>query len=215
MSPPCLLDAWSAHEAELRGYLRHRLGDAQDADELLQDVFLKALRQGGRFCAVENARAWLFQVTRNALADRLRSSRDQIPLPEDLPAPAAETMPQVDGLSQCLPRVLAELSETDRLALTLCDLEGQPQQVLADRLGLSLPGAKSRLQRARVRLRQCLVEACQVRFDDTGKVCCFTPRPPLLRSRWTPAASFRGRPRLLAQGRAASLPPPPQTGAEA
>ena len=72
MTPPCLLDAWSIHEAELRGYLRHRLGDAQDADELLQEVFLKALRQGRRFCAVENARAWLFQVARNALTDRLR-----------------------------------------------------------------------------------------------------------------------------------------------
>ena len=180
MSPPCLLDAWSAHEAELRGFLRHRMGDAEDANELLQDVFLKALRQGRRFCAVENARAWLFQVARNALADRLRSSREEVPLTEDLPAPRAEAAPQVDGLSQCLPRVLAELSEADRLAITLCDLEGRPQQVLAERLGISLPGAKSRLQRARVRLRQRLVEACQVRFDDTGKVCCFTPRPPLV-----------------------------------
>ena len=179
MSPPCLLDAWSAHESELRGYLRHRLGDVHDADELLQDIFLKALRQGRRFCAVENARAWLFQVTRNALTDRLRSNREHLPLPEDMPAPVADTMPQVDDLSQCLPRVLAELSDADRLALTLCDIEGQPQQVLADRLGLSLPGAKSRLQRARVRLRQRLVEACQVRFDEAGTVCCFSPRPPL------------------------------------
>jgi len=179
MTPPCLLGAWSMLEAELRGYLRHRLGDVQDAEELLQEVFLKALRQGRRFCAVENARAWLFQVTRNTLTDRLRTSHEHLPLPEDLPAPAAESGLQVDGLSQCLPRVLAELSEADRLALTLCDIEGQPQQVLADRLGLSLPGAKSRLQRARVRLRQRLVEACQVRFDESGKVCCFTPRPPL------------------------------------
>jgi RNA polymerase sigma-70 factor, ECF subfamily len=179
MSPPCLLDAWSAHEAELRGYLRHRLGDAEGAEELLQDVFLKALRQGRRFCAVENARAWLFQVARNALTDRLRSSHEGVPLPEDLPAPAAEAPPQVDSLSQCLPRVLAELSEADRLALTLCDLEGHTQQDLAERLGLSLPGAKSRLQRARARLRRRLVEACQVRFDESGRVCGFTPRPPL------------------------------------
>ena len=93
MSPPCLLNAWSAHESELRGYLRHRLGDVQDADELLQDVFLKALRQGRRFCAVENARAWLFQVARNALTDRLRSSREHLPLPDDLPAPVAATAP--------------------------------------------------------------------------------------------------------------------------
>ena len=179
MSPPCLLDAWSVHESELRGYLRHRLDDAEDADDVLQEVFLKALRQGQRFCAVENARAWLFQVARNALTDRLRSGREHLPLPEDLPAPVAATAPPIDALSQCLPRVLAELSEADRLALTLCDIEGQPQQVLADRLGLSLPGAKSRLQRARVRLRQRLVDACQVRFDEAGTVCCFSPRPPL------------------------------------
>jgi RNA polymerase sigma-70 factor (ECF subfamily) len=179
LSPPCLLDAWSAHEAELRGYLRHRLGDAEDAEELLQEVFLKTLRQGRRFCAVENARAWLFQVARNALADRLCSGRGRLPLPEDLPAPAVEAAPQVDGLSQCLPRVLAELSEADRLALTLCDPEGQPQRALAERLGISLPGAKSRLQRARTRLRRRLVEACQVRFDEAGRVCGFTPKPPL------------------------------------
>jgi len=176
MSPPCLLAAWSAHEAELRGYLRHRLGDHQDAEDLLQEVFLKALRQERRFCSVENARAWLFQVARNALTDRLRVSRDRAPLPENLPAPPDNTSPPVEDLSQCLPRVLVELSEADRLALTLCDIEGQPQQVLADRLGISLPGAKSRLQRARVRLQRRLVEACQVRFDDDGKVCCFTPR---------------------------------------
>ena len=35
MTPPCLLGAWSIHQAELRGYLRHRLGDARDAEELL------------------------------------------------------------------------------------------------------------------------------------------------------------------------------------
>ena len=47
------------------------------------------------------------------------------------------------------------------------------------RLGLSLPAAKSRVQRARLRLRAQLAEACQVTFDDKGKVCCFVPRPPL------------------------------------
>ncbi|MGC1518341.1 MAG: RNA polymerase subunit sigma-70, partial [Azonexus sp.] len=46
-------------------------------------------------------------------------------------------------------------------------------------LGISLPGAKSRIQRARKRLRNRLVKACQVTFDDQGEVCCFVPRPPL------------------------------------
>ena len=176
MTPACLLTAWSNHEGELRGYLRHRMGNAQDAEDLLQEVFLKALRQGARFCAVHNARAWLFQVARNALADRLRVAHEQIPLPDELPTPDTEAPPRVDDLAQCLPRVLAELSETDRLAITLCDIEGRSQQALAEQLGISLPGAKSRIQRARTRLQRHLVEACQVRFDDDGKVCCLTPR---------------------------------------
>jgi RNA polymerase sigma-70 factor (ECF subfamily) len=58
----------------LRGWLRHRLGNAVDADDMLQDLFIKALRQGERFCAIDNARAWLFEAGRNALADRMRLS---------------------------------------------------------------------------------------------------------------------------------------------
>lgn len=84
-----------------------------------------------------------------------------------------------DDLSQCLPRVLSELSAEDRLAITLCDIEGHSQQVLAERLGISLPGAKSRIQRARLRLREQLVTACKVSFDDNGEVCCFVPRPAI------------------------------------
>ncbi len=177
-APACLLAAWSTHEAELRRYLRHRLDDPDDAADVLQEAFLKALRQGRGFCAVRQPRAWLFQVTRNTLADCLRARRAHLTLPEDLPAPVAWVLAPVDDLSQCLPRVLAELPEADRLALTLCDIEGQPQQILAERLGISLPGAKSRIQRARARLQRRLVEKCQVRFDDEGRVCCFTPRCP-------------------------------------
>lgn len=179
MSTPCLMTAWFATESELRGYLSHRTGRAEDADDLLQEVFIKALRQGERFCRVDNPRAWLFQVARNALADRLRVSRAQVPLPDDLAAPAADPLPVIDQLSQCLPRVLSELSEVDRLAITLCDIEGRTQQELADHLGISLPGAKSRIQRARQRLRSRMEEACKLRFDEHGEVCCFTPRPPL------------------------------------
>ncbi len=177
-TPTCLLAAWSIHEAELRRYLQHRLDQPEDAEDLLHDAFLKVLRQGRRFCGVQNPRAWLFQVTRNTLTDRLRAHRAHLSLPDDLPAPASTTPAPVDELNQCLPRVLAELSEADRFALTLCDIEGQSQRVLADRLGISLPGAKSRVQRARARLQQRLVDACQVRFDEEGRVCCFTPREP-------------------------------------
>ncbi len=58
---PCILRAWNAHESELRNFLRHRAGDAHLADDLLQEVFVKAMQQGKQFCTLDNERAWLFQ----------------------------------------------------------------------------------------------------------------------------------------------------------
>ena len=175
----CLMTAWHQHEAELRGWLRHRLRNTVDAEDLLQDVFLKAMRQGERFCAITNARAWLYEVARNALADRLRLARNTVELPEDIRADLDEAA-AVDSLAACLPRVLSELSPEDREAITLCDLERLPQEEYARRKGLSLPGAKSRVQRARKRLREQLTLSCQVSLDAAGQVSDFVPRPPLV-----------------------------------
>ena len=80
----CLATAWTTHQPELRGWLRHRLSNSAEAEDLLQDLFLKALRQGERFCSVQNARAWLFEVARNTLADHLRVARNDGPEAVDL-----------------------------------------------------------------------------------------------------------------------------------
>lgn len=157
--------------------MRHRCATTDDAEELLQEVFIRALRQGQRFCAVNQPRAWFFQVTRHALADHLRCAHPHQALPDDLVCEVADEMPVIDALTQCLPRVLTELSAADRQAIVFCDIEGRSQQALADCLGLSLPAAKSRVQRARQRLKRHLEKNCQVHFDKSGAVCCFTPRP--------------------------------------
>ena len=175
----CITEAWERHETELRRFLRHRAGSDDEANDLLQEVFLRALRQANGLCGIDNRRAWLFHAARNLLIDRLRLAKDQVPLPDDLAAEPEDSPVPVDGLAQCLPRVLRELSPQDREAITLCDIEGMTQQNYARRLGLSLPAAKSRVQRARVRLKAQLTEACQVTFDEAGAVCCFVPRPPL------------------------------------
>lgn len=169
--------AWADHERELRSWLRKQLRNPADAEDMLQDLFLKALRQDKQFCAIGNTRAWLFQVARNALADRLRLHREQVELPDDLLLENDELAP-VDTLANCLPRALAELSAEDCDIITECDLQGMKQEDYAKQHGLSLPGAKSRLQRARKRLKAHLETHCQVRYGDNGKVCCFVPREP-------------------------------------
>lgn len=176
--PPCVLRAWSASQDELRGFLRHQLRgvDAPElADDLLHEVFLRALHQGGKFCDVNNARAWLFQVARNLLIDHQRSQRPTVEVDDDLPAETADIAP-IDQLADCLPSALASLSPEDRDVITQCDLGGLTLAAYAAQNGLTLPAVKSRVQRARSRLRAALLSRCGVRFDaESGQVCCFVP----------------------------------------
>ena len=76
----------------------------------------------------------------------------------------------MDNLTGCLPRVLAELDAQDRDAITMCDLQGRVQADYAKARGLSLSAAKSRIQRARRRMKQHMTIACQVSLDEAGHV---------------------------------------------
>jgi len=176
----CVSRAWEAHEAELRGFLRHGLGDEHAAEDLLQDTFVKAMREGRGFCTLDNPRAWLFRVARNAMTDRFRGAKPMDPIEQhadSLPLVDPQPAPPVDALTSCLARVLSELAPEDAEVLRVCDVEGQTQKEFAASKGLSLPAAKSRLLRARQRLRDRMAVACRVQFDpDDGRVCGFAGR---------------------------------------
>lgn len=85
-----VLNVWNRHEKKLRSYLIHRVGDVHTADDLLQEVFLKSMRQGAGFCQLGNPRAWLFQVARNAFAHRIRLAWLQTELPKGVAAPQSD-----------------------------------------------------------------------------------------------------------------------------
>lgn len=168
--------AWQQHQREIQGFLEHRAGSVAEADDLLQEVFVKVLLQGRAFCELDNPRAWLFRVARNLIIDRRRLARTReplLPLPDDFSAPPAADVEPVDLLSHCLPSVLSRISAKDREAIVLCDLQGVTVSDYARQLGISLPAAKSRLQRARLRLRSRLAKSCRVSYDGAGKLCCF------------------------------------------
>lgn len=174
---PCLMQAWHAHEQELRHWLRKQGLMREQSEDFLQEMFLKSLTQQQKFCAIENPRAWFFTMAKRMLIDQFRTKKNWVELDEHLPEPLVDEPLPVDSLTVCLPRVLNELSEKNRQAIQFCDLDGMAQAEFARITGLSLSGAKSRLQRARVALANQLKLSCQVKFDEAGEVCCFTPRP--------------------------------------
>ncbi len=173
----CVLRAWQAHEPELQGFLARHAADADSAEDLLQEVFVKALRQGQGFCELDDPRAWLFRVARNALVDAARLRRPAAELGDEIPAPQPDERAAVDALDTCIARNLQGLGADDRDIVQRCDLDGLTVRAYAESAGLSLPAAKARLLRARKRLRDALVDHCAVRFDPDGSVCCHAAPP--------------------------------------
>jgi len=172
----CIMRAWQAHERELFAYLIHRLGPKDAAEDLLQEIFLKTIKQGDNFRRIENPRAWLFKVARNTVIDQSRTTRSFVQLPKHLTAPPADERAPVEELDGCLARNLREMAAEDQQIINACDLAGQTVNAYAQANSLSLAAAKSRLLRARRRLHNALLENCHVNFDDAGKVCCHVPR---------------------------------------
>lgn len=171
----CAVKAWRAHEAELHHYIAKQVSDQQLSDDLIQEAFLRAMVQGAKFCTLDDPRAWLFQVCRNLLVDHWRKHRHLEMLPEDFEATVAEETPPdepLDDLLGCIEPNLHQLSASDQSIIRACDLNHQTVQRYADEQGLTLTAAKSRLLRARARLRDAIVARCGVQFDEKQAVCC-------------------------------------------
>ena len=182
VEPPGLPDPsslWQDFAPPLRAFLARRVPPGVDADDLLQDVFLRVVRHLGTLRATDRPEAWLFQIARNALRDALRSRlrRDgrTDPLEADLPAePDTESVPPAEAeLAPCLTGMIGRLAEPYRTAVELTSLRGLTQADAARAAGISFSGMKSRVQRGREQLRQMLVRCCEIAVDARGGVADF------------------------------------------
>ena len=169
-----MTDFWQEHKTRLRGYITKRVRESDEVDDILQDVFLKAHTSLHTVKSHGSITAWLFRITANAIVDHYRSRKPWDELPDDLAAPEPEP-DYVGELATCLQPLIADLPETYRLALILSEIQGLPQHEVANRLGISLSGAKSRVQRGRKKLRQRLLDCCDIETG-RGGVIGYEPR---------------------------------------
>jgi RNA polymerase sigma-70 factor (ECF subfamily) len=175
---------WQEFGPPLHRFLARRVPPGVDAEDLVQDVFVRVMRSLGRLPPVERPEAWLFQVARNALRDALRARvrRDgrTDTLEIDLPAEgdsAGERAAEAE-LAPCLTGMVDRLAEPYRTAITLTSLRGLTQADAARRAGISNSGMKSRVQRGRAQLRQMLVRCCAIAVDVRGGVSDFHQLDP-------------------------------------
>jgi RNA polymerase sigma-70 factor (ECF subfamily) len=172
---------WLEVSGRLRRFIAARIRNRDDADDILQDVFVKIHDQLPRLEDASRLHAWVYQITRNAIVDHYRQ-RGRTPeltaeFPEDLAAHESEE-DLTDEVASWLAPMIETLPPKYRVALRLSEVQGLTQQETADRLGISLSGAKSRVQRGREKLRATLLACCHVELDRSGRVVEWRARQP-------------------------------------
>ncbi len=167
---------WKNFSPALHRFLVKQTSSKADADDLLQDIFVKIHLKSHEIERPEALPAWVWQISRNAVTDHFRRKKRALAPAESLetmPAEAVET--NLNQLFADTLRPLLELlPEEKREAVRLADFEKMSQKELAEKWGISHSGAKSRVQRARAELGEQFLNLCNFEFDRLGNIVDFS-----------------------------------------
>lgn len=188
-------DLWETLHDRLLRFIRARVSDETSAEDILQDVFLKIHARIDTLRDQDRLQSWVWQIVRNALSDHYRALRPMVDLPEELAAPNEAREEDGDAARRLLPSVRAmveALPNPYREALQLTEYQGLTQQELAQRAGISLSGAKSRVQRGREKLKALLLDCCHFELDRRGGIIDYHSHCPCCVARGSSPACRTG-----------------------
>jgi RNA polymerase sigma-70 factor, ECF subfamily len=162
---------WQQLSKDLHRFILGKVNDKMLADDLLHETFIRLHAHIGSLRDETRLRSWMYQVTRNVITDHYRKVK---PVTEIIPESGAEEDPKDDSVMaeavQDMIKFMNQMPAEYCEALCLTELEGLSQKEYADRIGISYSGAKSRVQRARIMLRDMLMKCCHYESDRYGTV---------------------------------------------
>jgi len=163
-----LTDIVNRERSRLRSFIRRRVADPRDAEDILQDVFSTLVEANRLLMPIDHITGWLYRVARNRIIDLFRS-RTMEPLElEDL-LPSGLSGPDEEyaraALMETLEQAIAELPPDQREVFIGHELEGRSFKQMAAATGVSINTLLSRKRYAVLRLRERLRQT----YDDRTK----------------------------------------------
>lgn len=175
------IDIERLSSSELRNsllrFVQSRVRDRHLAEDLTQEILLRGLSKVSGLKDQERLESWLFQIARNTITDHFRRAGSMGLCSENQPGGedpggyiAEEEAVLREMLSAYVRGVVEALPDIYRNALRYTEYEGHTQAELAGKEGISLSGAKSRVQRARQEVRTAVEQCCHIETDRYGTV---------------------------------------------
>ena len=176
-----IADVVERERSRLRGFIRRRVADPRDAEDILQDVFYALVEANRLLMPIEHVTGWLFRVARNRITDLFRKKKPEsfgdnavpdeenelLPLEDLLPSPDAgpEALYARNVLLRELELAFEELPEEQRAVFVAHELEGRSFKEMAALTGTSVNTLLSRKRYAVLHLRRRLQDV----YDELTK----------------------------------------------
>lgn len=184
---------WKKFSDHIRAFVRSKVSSDDVAEDIVQDIFIRIHQGLDGLEHEERLQSWVFGIARRAMADYYRKEGRKRIEPSETIGTETESEPEketdIDNLTDYegshsvheevlswLIPMIDELPEKYRAPLKMADVEGKTQQEVADKLGLSLSGAKSRVQRGRKKLGRVLADCCEIEFGSEGRAVAYRKR---------------------------------------
>jgi len=153
---------WMEYENVLQKYVFKFTRNKEETADIVQDILLKVHNSCCSNREIKNIRSWLFQIAHNTIMDQYKSKRKEDELTCDLIINNQDDI--YAELSIYTNLLIGFLPEKYAMPLKMSDINGWKQQEIADELGLSLSATKSRIQRARVLLKEEILTCFHAKY---------------------------------------------------
>ncbi len=176
-----LTEIWNSFNKDLYRFILSRVKDSDAAKDILQDSFIKIQLGISSLKEEKSLKFWIYRITYNSIIDYFRkknydvnefndnydveSSKDKYDLND-----------KTSELAECILPFINKLPEIYKEALSLTEFQNYSQTELAEKLGISYSGAKSRVQRAKVKLRELFEDCCNISYDKYGNIIDYKSR---------------------------------------
>jgi RNA polymerase sigma-70 factor (ECF subfamily) len=164
---------WDEFSTPLKAFIKNHINNEQDVEDILQTIFLKIHNNIDNLMEIEKTQKWIYTIARNTIYDFYRVQKHDLyidNLSEDIFCNQEEEASLNDEMAQCLKNMIQYLPDKYKQALILTEFENLTQKELALKLGLSVSGAKSRVQRARAMLKEMILNCCIIEQDHRGNI---------------------------------------------
>ncbi|WP_291129008.1 sigma-70 family RNA polymerase sigma factor [Flavobacterium sp. UBA7682] len=157
---------WEVYSKDLKRYVFSQIKDEDTTNDVLQEVFIKIHLNIASLQKKESVKSWVFTIAHNTLMNFL--NKKSIPFPIEDVADDFSADEEIHSAKSCLLPLIKNLPEKYSEPLLLSEIKGKKQSEVANLLGITLSGAKSRIQRGRKLLQQGFMDCCHYKLNNDG-----------------------------------------------